>query len=70
VTHPRCAFRRVASRDGAILNELFKIIPSATSLCLHRYAAFVAFAIFLLIIAGALVNSNDAGLGKPFGLRS
>src|SRR5437667_5894540 len=32
---------------------------------LHRYAIFVAFATFLLIIAGALVTSNDAGLSVP-----
>jgi cytochrome c oxidase assembly protein subunit 15 len=32
---------------------------------LRRYAAFVACATFLLIIAGALVTSNDAGLSVP-----
>ena len=32
---------------------------------LHRYATFVACATFLLIIAGALVTSNDAGLSVP-----
>src|SRR5712692_467431 len=32
---------------------------------LHRYAIFVAFATFMLIIAGALVTSNDAGLSVP-----
>ena len=32
---------------------------------LHRYATFVAFATYLLIIAGALVTSNDAGLSVP-----
>jgi heme a synthase len=32
---------------------------------LHRYAIFVAFATFLLIVAGALVTSNDAGLSVP-----
>lgn len=31
----------------------------------HRFAAFVAFATFLLIVAGALVTSNDAGLSVP-----
>ena len=31
----------------------------------HRFAAFVACATFLLIIAGALVTSNDAGLSIP-----
>jgi len=37
----------------------------STSLWLPRYAAFVAFVTFLLIIAGALVTSNDAGLSVP-----
>jgi cytochrome c oxidase assembly protein subunit 15 len=32
---------------------------------LHRYAIFVAFSTFLLIVAGALVTSNDAGLSVP-----
>ena len=32
---------------------------------LHRYAAFVACMTFGLIIAGALVTSNDAGLSVP-----
>jgi heme a synthase len=32
---------------------------------LHRYAAFVAFCTFILIIAGALVTGNDAGLSVP-----
>ena len=32
---------------------------------LHRYSVFVAFCTFLLIIAGALVTSNDAGLSVP-----
>jgi cytochrome c oxidase assembly protein subunit 15 len=31
----------------------------------HRFAVFVACATFLLLIAGALVTSNDAGLSVP-----
>ena len=31
----------------------------------HRFAVFTAFATFVLIIAGALVTSNDAGLSVP-----
>jgi len=31
----------------------------------HRFAIFVAVAVFILIIAGALVTSNDAGLAVP-----
>jgi cytochrome c oxidase assembly protein subunit 15 len=38
---------------------------SAHNPWLHRYATFVAFATYLLIIAGALVTSNDAGLSVP-----
>ena len=32
---------------------------------LHRYATLVAFATFILVIAGALVTSNDAALSIP-----
>jgi cytochrome c oxidase assembly protein subunit 15 len=32
---------------------------------LHRYATLVAFCTFLLIMAGALVTGNDAGLSVP-----
>src|SRR3984885_1353180 len=32
---------------------------------LHRYAVFTAYCTFLLLIAGALVTSNDAGLSIP-----
>jgi heme A synthase len=32
---------------------------------LNRFAIFVACATFFLIIAGALVTSNDAGLATP-----
>jgi len=32
---------------------------------LHRYAIFVAICTFFLIIAGALVTGNDAGLSVP-----
>ena len=32
---------------------------------LHRYAVFTACCTFLLLIAGALVTSNDAGLSIP-----
>ena len=32
---------------------------------LHRYAIFVAICTFFLIIVGALVTGNDAGLSVP-----
>ncbi len=38
---------------------------SRDRLWLHRYAALTAGATFLLVIAGALVTSNDAGLSVP-----
>jgi len=31
----------------------------------HNFAVFTAIATFFLIIAGALVTSNDAGLAVP-----
>lgn len=38
---------------------------SETNPWLHRYAVLVACSTFVLIIAGALVTSNDAGLSVP-----
>jgi cytochrome c oxidase assembly protein subunit 15 len=38
---------------------------SAPNPALHKYAVFTACATFLLLIAGALVTSNDAGLSVP-----
>ena len=32
---------------------------------LHKYAVFTACCTFLLLVAGALVTSNDAGLSIP-----
>ena len=32
---------------------------------LHKYAVFTAICTFLLLVAGALVTSNDAGLSVP-----
>src|SRR4051812_21888726 len=32
---------------------------------LHRFAVLVAFSTFLLIVAGALVTGNEAGLSVP-----
>jgi heme a synthase len=42
-----------------------KMRTTAKNRWLRRYAACVAFSTFLLIIAGALVTSNDAGLSVP-----
>jgi heme a synthase len=41
------------------------MMETSTPRWLHRYATFVAFATFILIIAGALVTSNDAALSIP-----
>ncbi len=38
---------------------------TASNQTLHRYAVFTACSTFLLLIAGALVTSNDAGLSVP-----
>src|SRR5258707_3025573 len=38
---------------------------SAYNEALHRYAVFTASCTFVLLIAGALVTSNDAGLSIP-----
>ncbi len=38
---------------------------STTSSWLHGYLVFLAFATFFLLVAGALVTSNDAGLSVP-----
>jgi len=39
--------------------------PTPFNRGLHRFAVFTASATFILIIAGALVTSNDAGLSVP-----
>jgi cytochrome c oxidase assembly protein subunit 15 len=40
-------------------------MTTAPNQTLHKYAVFTAFSTFLLLIAGALVTSNDAGLSVP-----
>src|ERR1700691_3863994 len=40
-------------------------MTQAYNQALHRYAVFTACCTFLLLIAGALVTSNDAGLSIP-----
>src|SRR5216117_3712106 len=47
--------------QGASLESLSTPYNSAH----HRFAVFTAFATFVLIVAGALVTSNDAGLSVP-----
>jgi heme a synthase len=52
----------------ALLNPLgafLKAVAIAYNQAHHRFAVFAASVTFLLIIAGALVTSNDAGLSVP-----
>ena len=42
-----------------------KSVSTPYNRALHRFALFTAAATFMLIIAGALVTSNDAGLSVP-----
>ena len=44
---------------------LLKSLPTPYNRAHHRFAVFLACWTFLLIIAGALVTSNDAGLSVP-----
>ena len=46
-------------------SSILKSLPIPYNRALHRFAVFTAGATFLLIIAGALVTSNDAGLSVP-----
>jgi cytochrome c oxidase assembly protein subunit 15 len=42
-----------------------KAVATPYNRALHRFAVFTACATFVLIVAGALVTSNDAGLSVP-----
>src|SRR4029077_7168128 len=44
---------------------VLKPVSTSYNRALHGFAVFTACASFLLIIAGALVTSNDAGLSVP-----
>src|SRR5947209_7259957 len=59
------ASERAAGKRAALGVPTVNMSQTANNTWLHRYAIFVAFATFLLIIAGALVTSNDAGLSVP-----
>jgi cytochrome c oxidase assembly protein subunit 15 len=59
----------LVNRDSARMTR-FQESPLSTSStqyrpAFHRFAVFTACATFILIIAGALVTSNDAGLSVP-----
>ncbi len=48
-----------------IQEPVLKAIPTPYNSGLHRFALFTAGATLLLLVAGALVTSNDAGLSVP-----
>jgi cytochrome c oxidase assembly protein subunit 15 len=50
---------------GFVVGTDLKSIAAPYQSGLHRFAVFTACATFILIIAGALVTSNDAGLSIP-----
>ena len=56
-------------RDGGATSipkeQLLKAVAIPYNQAHHRFAVFAASVTFLLIIAGALVTSNDAGLSVP-----
>jgi heme a synthase len=54
-------------REAALLNQELdlKSIVTPYNRAHHQFAVFTACATFVLIIAGALVTSNDAGLSIP-----
>src|SRR5438128_3878168 len=59
----RCDSKRSKVHEKS--SDAVKMTGTDRNPWLRRYATFVAFATFLLIIAGALVTSNDAGLSVP-----
>jgi heme a synthase len=54
-----------AIRPWDLLGAILKAIEVPYHAGLHRFAVFTASATLLLIVAGALVTSNDAGLSVP-----
>lgn len=57
---------REAKRWGRHTKESsLKAVATPYNRALHRFAIFTACATFVLIVAGALVTSNDAGLSVP-----
>lgn len=54
-----------SSVPADLRGSILKAIPAKYNQAHHRFAVLLACWIFLLIIAGALVTSNDAGLSVP-----
>jgi cytochrome c oxidase assembly protein subunit 15 len=55
----------VAASIGVVVGTDLKSIAIPYNRALHRFAVFTSVVTLLLIIAGALVTSNDAGLSVP-----
>ena len=56
---------RVPGFQKSERSKILKPLSTPYNRALHWFALWVAFATFLLIVAGALVTSNDAGLSVP-----
>lgn len=66
MTRPPNGFSELPGEDPALPRELdLKSLATPYNSRHHRFAVFTAGATFVLIIAGALVTSNDAGLSVP-----
>src|SRR5256885_573750 len=61
--HPDAAC--TSASIGVVVGTDLKSIAIPYHRGLHRFAIFTSFVTLLLIIAGALVTSNDAGLSVP-----
>ncbi len=57
--------RRTAAETAALQGASLESLSTPYNSAHHRFAVFTAFATFILIVAGALVTSNDAGLSIP-----
>jgi heme a synthase len=61
----RWAAARIPALRKPAKEPILKAVASLYNRAHHRFAVFTASVTFLLIIAGALVTSNDAGLSVP-----
>lgn len=63
LVHPDAS--RSAASTGVVVGTDLKSITAPYHRGLHRFAVFTACVTLLLIVAGALVTSNEAGLSVP-----
>jgi heme a synthase len=61
----RCGAGAAETRHSGAIGASLKSLPTPYNSAHHTFAVFTACATFVLIIAGALVTSNDAGLSIP-----